>query len=88
MTVVAREYRPAAEPATATPTTQLIALVPAFNEAGCIAATVEALRQQTWPVSRIIVIDDNSTDATGTIAIQAGAEALATAGNTKKRPVP
>lgn len=85
MTIVARERMPVAEPVTATPTGQLIALVPAFNEAGCIAATVEALRQQTWPVSRIIVIDDNCTDDTGAIAMQAGAEALATVGNTKKK---
>jgi glycosyltransferase involved in cell wall biosynthesis len=51
----------------------LIALVPAHNEADRVAATVEALLEL---VSRVIVVDDGSTDGTGEAAAAAGAEVL------------
>jgi hypothetical protein len=51
------------------------ALVPAFNEADTIAATVEAI--QTIPaLTRLVVIDDASTDKTAALAQQAGALVL------------
>ena len=43
------------------------AIVPARNEAANVAATVEALRAQEYPDLKIIVIDDQSTDATAPI---------------------
>ncbi len=42
-------------------------LVPARNEERCIEACVRSLCLQTWPNLEVIVLDDNSTDATGSI---------------------
>ncbi len=47
-------------------------LIPAFNEADCIAETVKAAWQLN-EVSQVIVIDDGSSDQTAAIAHQAGA---------------
>ena len=46
----------------------ITAIVPAYNQAASIAATLRSLQQQTTPVTEIIVIDDFSTDGTGDIA--------------------
>jgi hypothetical protein len=55
----------------------IVALIPAFNEADTIAATVEAIRAIPTPlVTRIVVIDDGSTDVTASRAKQAGAEVV------------
>lgn len=48
-------------------------IVPAFNEASTIAATLLSLRQQTVPPSAVIVIDDCSDDGTGEVAAGLGA---------------
>lgn len=53
----------------------VIALIPAHDEAGRIAATVEAVRRIDG-VDRVIVIDDASSDATPTLARKAGAEVI------------
>lgn len=54
---------------------RVVALIPAHDEADRIAATVAAAR--TIPgVTRVFVVDDASTDGTGTIALEAGAEVL------------
>jgi cellulose synthase/poly-beta-1,6-N-acetylglucosamine synthase-like glycosyltransferase len=49
--------------------------VPAHNEEAVIARTVANLRQLDWPADRfrVIVIADNCSDATSSIATQAGA---------------
>jgi cellulose synthase/poly-beta-1,6-N-acetylglucosamine synthase-like glycosyltransferase len=49
--------------------------VPAHNEESVIARTVNNLRRLDWPVDRfrVIVIADNCSDATASIAAQAGA---------------
>ncbi len=60
-------------------------VVPAHNEEASVAATVAAIRAQTHPVSRILVVDDGSTDATAAQAIAAGAEVLAAPGGSKPR---
>ncbi len=52
-----------------------IALVPAYNEAARIAATVQAIHRVSG-ISRIVVIDDGSTDDTTGAAKLAGAEVL------------
>jgi glycosyltransferase involved in cell wall biosynthesis len=52
-----------------------VALIPAFNEADKIGATVEAVRSIV-SVERVIVIDDGSKDATADVAGSAGAEVL------------
>lgn len=60
-------------------------VVPAHNEEAFVAATVAAIRTQTYPVSRILVVDDGSSDATAAKAIAAGAEVLETPGGSKPR---
>lgn len=53
----------------------VIALIPAHNEAGRIAATVAAARSVPQ-IDRVLVIDDASTDDTARLAAEAGAEVL------------
>lgn len=49
-------------------------IIPARNEAGSIERTVRAFLAQTWESLEIIVVDDRSSDATGSIlrSIEAG----------------
>ncbi|HEX5322437.1 MAG TPA: glycosyltransferase family 2 protein [Capsulimonadaceae bacterium] len=54
---------------------QVCALVPAYNEADRIGSTVAALRSR-GEISRIVVIDDGSRDATAEKAQEAGAYAV------------
>lgn len=63
----------------------ILALIPAHNEAGSIAATITSLRQQTRPPDRVVVVADNCTDDTATIATTAGAEVFATIDNTARK---
>lgn len=51
--------------------TRLLAIVPAYNEAGAIAATLADLRAHA-PRFDVVVVDDGSTDATSAIARDAG----------------
>jgi cellulose synthase/poly-beta-1,6-N-acetylglucosamine synthase-like glycosyltransferase len=46
----------------------MVALVPAHNEAQCIASTIEALLAQTRPFDAVVVIGDNCSDETVEIA--------------------
>jgi len=62
--------------ASAPPTTsawpQVVAIVPARNEADTIARTVESLAQQDYPGEfHMIVVDDHSDDSTATLAMDA-----------------
>jgi biofilm PGA synthesis N-glycosyltransferase PgaC len=61
---------------------QLTVIVPAYNEAGSIADTVKSLLNQSTPPRRILVVDDCSTDGTGQIARDLGAEVLRPPTNT------
>lgn len=69
-------------PATAPPRHGITAIVPAYNEAAHIAATVRSLRAQTLPLDEIIVVDDGSTDETGAVAVAAGATVIRPPANT------
>lgn len=53
---------------------RIAALVPAHDEEGTIASTVEALR--SLPVAEVIVVDDGSGDGTASAALAAGATVL------------
>ena len=56
----------------------VVAVVPARNEADVIARSLGSLSVQDYPGSfRIILIDDNSTDDTGAIAARLGSERVA-----------
>lgn len=37
-------------------------IIPAYQSADTIAATIDAVRRQTWPSREVIVVDDGSTD--------------------------
>lgn len=60
-------------------------IMPALNEAAAVAAAVEsfhvALRSSGIHDYEVIVVDDGSTDATGTLAAQAGARVIRHAHN-------
>jgi cellulose synthase/poly-beta-1,6-N-acetylglucosamine synthase-like glycosyltransferase len=54
----------------------LAVLVPAHDEAAGIEATVTDLRRQLRPGDRLLVVADNCTDATASVARAAGAEVV------------
>ena len=53
-------------------------VIPAYNEERCLGRCLQALRTQSYPVSRfeIIVVDNGSTDATADIARRLGARVV------------
>lgn len=50
-------------------------VIPCHNEADSIASVIRGLRS-SLPLSRIVVVDNDSTDGTGEIALAAGAEVV------------
>ena len=60
-------------------------LIPAHNEEYSLPTTLAALGRQTRPPDRVIVIADNCTDATVTIAREMGHEAFETHENAHKK---
>lgn len=68
-----RESTVASRPDSRSP--RVLAVVPAFNEAGSIAGVVAEIRRCA-PSVDVVVIDDGSTDATGALAEKAGATVL------------
>jgi glycosyl transferase family 2 len=60
-----------------------VALVPAWNEADRIAATVRSLRELRQ-VGNVVVVDDGSSDATASVARDAGASVLRASRRTGK----
>jgi glycosyltransferase involved in cell wall biosynthesis len=55
--------------------TRRVAVVPAFNEAGSVAAVLEELRDVD-PGMEVVVVDDGSTDGTRAAAVAAGAHVV------------
>lgn len=51
---------------------KLTIIIPAYNEAGSIVATILSIKQQTKPPKKIIVVDDCSTDDTFKLAASTG----------------
>jgi cellulose synthase/poly-beta-1,6-N-acetylglucosamine synthase-like glycosyltransferase len=64
---------------------ELVALIPAHNEAAAITAALDSLRAQCRAPDRVVVISDNSTDDTVDVARRAGAEVWETHGNTARK---
>lgn len=64
---------------------QILALVPAHNEEQIIGQAITALRAQTRPPDRIVVVADNCTDRTVPLAESLGAEVYVTVRNTAKK---
>lgn len=60
-------------------------LIPAYNEEYSLPTTLAALGRQTRPPDRVIVIADNCTDTTATIARNMGHEAFETHENAHKK---
>lgn len=58
------------------PKMSVAAVVPAYNEAANIAATIRSLQAQTYPLDAIFVVDDCSSDNTGDIARALGATVI------------
>ena len=57
-------------------TVDVAVVIPAHNEAALISGTVQALRERVAPATRILVVADNCSDATGELASAAGAEVI------------
>ncbi len=60
-------------------------LVPAHNEEASLPATLSSLFAQSQPPDRIIVVADNCTDGTVSVARLAGVDVFESVGNTKKK---
>ncbi len=54
-------------PALPNPAPQISVIIPARNEAGCIARCLDGVLTQHYPSYEVIVVDDHSTDATPSI---------------------
>ena len=57
-------------------------IVPAYNEADCIADTVDSLLTQSLTPQEIIVVDDGSTDNTAEVSRSLGVTVIAPPENT------
>ncbi len=71
---VSRAPRPATEDDGQRPSVAV--LVPAHNESGGLAATLQCLKAQLLPQDRLLVVADNCSDDTAAIARSLGAEVL------------
>ncbi len=64
---------------------QVVAMIPAHNEAAGIIDAIAGLTVQDRRPDRIVVVADNCTDDTARLAREAGAEVFETTGNTAKK---
>ncbi|MGY6213979.1 glycosyltransferase family 2 protein [Methylolobus aquaticus] len=53
-------------------------IIPARNEAANLGPLLQSLREQTLPPAEVIVVDDQSTDRTASVALSAGARVITT----------
>lgn len=60
-------------------------VIPAHNEEASIPATLRSLQLQSRLPDRVIVVADNCTDGTSTVARDLGAEVFESVGNTHKK---
>jgi poly-beta-1,6-N-acetyl-D-glucosamine synthase len=61
---------------------RLSVIVPAYNEAECVADSIRSLQNQTIPPGEILVVDDGSTDGTAEVASALGVTVLRPPANT------
>jgi len=54
-------------------------IIPARNEASNLGSLLQSLRAQTLPPAEVIVVDDQSTDGTASVALSGGAHVIAAA---------
>jgi cellulose synthase/poly-beta-1,6-N-acetylglucosamine synthase-like glycosyltransferase len=71
--------------ATRTATGTVTVFIPAHNEAASIGATLRSLREQTLSPAHVVVVCDNCTDDTASIAAQHGVTVFPTVGNTARK---
>lgn len=64
---------------------RVTALIPAHNEADNLPQTIPALRDQSRPPDRVVVVADNCEDATVDVARALGAEVFETQGNVDRK---
>jgi cellulose synthase/poly-beta-1,6-N-acetylglucosamine synthase-like glycosyltransferase len=72
-------------PQTSAGLSSLTVLIPAHNEADRVGATIDSLRRQDRQPDRIIVVSDNSTDATVRVVRGLNVEVFETVGNVHKK---
>ncbi len=60
-------------------------LIPAHNEELILPAALASLEAQVRRPDRVVVVSDNSTDATKEVALACGVEVIETEGNTEKK---
>jgi poly-beta-1,6-N-acetyl-D-glucosamine synthase len=64
---------------------RVIVLIPAHNEAASIKETISSLRRQTRRPDEVIVVSDNSSDATDDRSMLHGAKVLVTVNNSARK---
>lgn len=67
------------------PAVRVVVVIPAHDEEQALRATVASLTAQTRRPDRVLVVSDNSTDATVAVARATGADVMETVGNTARK---
>ncbi|HTB18493.1 MAG TPA: glycosyltransferase family 2 protein [Bryobacteraceae bacterium] len=60
---------------------RLAIVIPTWNRAGLLGQALENLKRQTYPIDRVIVVDNGSTDNSAAVAAAAGAEVISLPAN-------
>jgi len=64
---------------------RVVVIIPAHDEADALPATIASLALQTRRPDRVLVVSDNSTDATVEVARAAGADVMESVANTARK---
>jgi GT2 family glycosyltransferase len=56
-------------------------IIPTWNRAALLAQALESLARQTYPIERVLVIDNGSTDDSAAVATRAGAQVISLGAN-------
>jgi cellulose synthase/poly-beta-1,6-N-acetylglucosamine synthase-like glycosyltransferase len=64
---------------------RVVVLIPAHNEEASIGATLQSVAAQKLRPDTVLVVADNCTDQTATVAAEHGADVMLTVGNTGKK---